>query len=134
MNFGNIEHCFDANIRECLGWFPPGNQPEVRKIKSFSHSALCSLLATERNYYDLVYVDGSHHAADTLADIMLCWFLLRIGGVMILDDYLWKEPTGRGAIHEPKIAIDAFTTIFGQRLRIIMDAPLRQLYFVKRED
>ena len=132
MHFGKIEALYESNVQECLSWYPAERRPEIRKIKSLSHQALCKLVGSESNQYDLIYVDGSHHGADTLADIMLCWFLLRVGGVMIMDDYLWKEPTGKGAIHEPKIAIDAFTTIFGQRLQIIMDAPLRQMHFVKR--
>lgn len=55
--------------------------------------------------------------------------LLAVDGTMVLDDYLWREPHGRGAVHEPKLAIDAFTTMFGEQLAIIGDVPLRQLAF-----
>jgi hypothetical protein len=130
INFSSVERTFDSNMQECLQWFPADRTPEIRKVKSLSHPALRKLVGTEE-LFDLIYVDGSHHAADTLADIILCWFLLKVGGTLIIDDYLWKEPHGRGAVHEPKLAIDAFTTIFGERLQIIGDSPLRQIYLAK---
>lgn len=133
INFQSIERTFDSNMQECLGWYPADKVPQIRKIKSLSHPALRKLVGAE-HHFDLIYVDGSHHAADTLADIILCWFLLRIGGTLIIDDYLWKEPHGRGAVHEPKLAIDAFTTIFGERLQIIGDSPLRQIYLIKTHE
>lgn len=61
-------------------------------------------MAGER--FDLVYVDGSHDAADVLADAVLAWPLLRPGGLMGFDDYAW------GAYSEPErcpaLAVDAF--------------------------
>ena len=133
INFSSVEKTFDSNMQECLQWFPAARAPEIRKVKSLSHPALRKLVGTEE-LFDLIYVDGSHHAADALADIILCWFLLRVGGTLIIDDYLWKEPHGRGAVHEPKLAIDAFTTIFGERLKILGDSPLRQIYIVKTSE
>lgn len=130
IDFQSIERTFDSNMQECLGWFAAEQTPQIQKVKSLSHPALQKLVGTEHQF-DLIYVDGSHHAADTLADIVFCWFLLKVGGTLIIDDYLWKEPHGRGAIHEPKLAIDAFTTIFGERLQIIGDSPLRQIYLLK---
>ena len=42
--------------------------------------------------YDLVYVDGWHSAFGALADGVMSWPLLRVGGVMVFDDYLWVPP------------------------------------------
>lgn len=67
-----------------------------------------------QNYYDFAIVDGAHDAPNVLTDAVLCWDLLKAGGVMIFDDYAW---TGQG--HEscgetdkPRIALDAFCAIF----------------------
>jgi hypothetical protein len=58
--------------------------------------------------------------------------LLAVGGVMAFDDYLWSENPGSGVdpIRCPKIAVDAFTTIFCRKLRIIQ-APIGQIYIQK---
>ncbi len=42
--------------------------------------------------YDLVYVDGWHSAFGALADGVMAWPMLRVGGVIIFDDYLWVPP------------------------------------------
>lgn len=131
MDFAAIEHSFDLEVARAVDVYCPACKPVVEKIKSLSHPALCRMLGGRSLSYDLIYVDGSHNAADTLADIVLCWFLLKVGGIMIIDDYLWRSPQGKGALHEPKMAIDAFTSIFGEQLQIVPDAPLRQMYFVK---
>ena len=62
---------------------------------------------------DLIYIDGSHISADVLEDMVLSWRLLKPGGLMILDDYLWNG--SRNAADPPlsddllpRIAIDAF--------------------------
>jgi predicted O-methyltransferase YrrM len=39
------------------------------------------------NQLDMVYVDGDHAALTCLDDIVLSWPLLKIGGVMLIDDY-----------------------------------------------
>jgi predicted O-methyltransferase YrrM len=40
--------------------------------------------------YDFIYIDGSHLAPDVLADAVLGWRLLKPGGIMIFDDFLWN--------------------------------------------
>lgn len=70
---------------------------------------------------DFVYVDGSHQAPDVLADLVLGLRLLRPGGVMICDDYLWRRP-GQAVfdpLDTPKLAVDAFTTIFARQAEVL---------------
>ncbi|MEO8998324.1 MAG: class I SAM-dependent methyltransferase [Rhodanobacter sp.] len=42
--------------------------------------------------YDIVYIDGWHSAFGAMADGVMAWPLLKVGGVMIFDDYLWYPP------------------------------------------
>jgi hypothetical protein len=43
--------------------------------------------------------------------------MLKNGGVMVFDDYMWAgSPL---LLHRPKPAIDAFTSIFGQELLLL---------------
>jgi predicted O-methyltransferase YrrM len=67
--------------------------------------------------FDFIYIDGSHRAPDVLTDACMAWPLLKPKGLMVFDDYMWGDP--RDALHRPKIAIDAFTTIFGETAEII---------------
>lgn len=96
---------------------------EKTGIKSTGHSRQTSTagLAEEivewAGAYDFIYIDGSHIAKDVLTDACMAWPLLKPKGVMVFDDYLWGEP--RDILHRPKIAIDAFCSIFAEEVEII---------------
>lgn len=131
IDFVHIEEVFNANIGALLGSFNEGNRPSVEKHKGPSFDVLCKLNASSVPRYDFVYIDGSHTAWDTLADLILSWNLLAHGGVMVIDDYLWKNQDYKSILHEPKLAIDAFTTIYNNQLKFFGDSPLRQVYLAK---
>jgi predicted O-methyltransferase YrrM len=104
--------------------------------KDLSHRALAGLLSDGReNYFDFVYVDGSHQAPDVLCDAVLAFKLLKVGGTLAFDDYLWThELTSTVDILRcPKPAIDAFVNIYYQKLRVLK-MPLYQLYLQKLAD
>ena len=98
---GGYASRFDHNIRTALG------ERKVRKIAGRSQEVLRRL---PLDHYDAIYVDGSHAAADVLEDAVLAFRLLKRGGVLIFDDYLWNTHLDPAVI--PKPAIDAFLTIF----------------------
>ncbi|WP_052699411.1 class I SAM-dependent methyltransferase [Hyphomicrobium sp. 99] len=99
---------FDSNLAEYEGRF--------RKIKSLSIDALTRLLA-EHAHFDLIYIDGTHTRDGTLADSVLAWPMLRQGGVMIWDDYLWEMH--RPSKERPQEAIDWFLREYGASLEVI---------------
>ena len=72
------------------------------------------------NYFDFIYIDGSHMASDVLSDAILSFELLKIDGIMGFDDYLWKLPNTDNLLTNPKIAIDTFTNIFSFRIQILV--------------
>jgi predicted O-methyltransferase YrrM len=61
---------------------------------------------SRRNAFDLIYVDGSHQCDDVVVDAIKCFQMLKIGGLMIFDDYLWRWYPK--AIDNPAAAINAF--------------------------
>lgn len=129
---GAAEHRFDHNI--ALAQKRARNAAVVHKIKQFSNLALAGLVSTlGPGVFDLVYVDGSHQAPDVLTDAVMGFQLLRIGGLMIFDDYLWSTgPKGRqDPLNMPKPAIDAFLNLFERKMEILIDAPIFQLYAEK---
>ena len=80
---------------------------------------------------DFIYVDGSHRAAEVLEDLVLAFHAIRVGGVIICDDYLKGAPAGDLTLGSPKVAVDAFTTIYRDRLDIPWGQPLYQLAMIK---
>ena len=107
----HIEKFFDDNIR-CIG-----AQKKVRKIKGRSRDALRTL---PLHHFDLVYIDGSHLAPDVLLDAALCWDILKVGGIMIFDDYRWKcVKNKRNPLLTPRPAIHAFRSVFQGRLKVL---------------
>lgn len=91
------EKRFDQNLVVFAG--------RVTKIKARSIEVLPQL-GLKRERFDLIYVDGSHIAADVYADAVLSWDLLESGGTIIFDDYLWDDLPDE--MDRPKPAIDAF--------------------------
>jgi predicted O-methyltransferase YrrM len=130
-NMGSVEKRFDSNVK--IARSKASHEVTFHKLKRFSDQALASLLADgKQGYFDFIYVDGSHRAPDVLCDAVLSFRLLRVGGVIAFDDYLWNDTRRQeiDPISSPKIAIDAFTNIYSRKLRI-MRAPLYQLYIQK---
>ena len=105
-----IETRFRANIAEVKG----ANQT-VNVMVDLSFSALAQLIVAKQQY-DFIYVDGTHHADEVLADAVMCFGMLRSGGVMLFDDYLWEDdPRHLGRC---KASIDAFVNMFYDRLKL----------------
>jgi predicted O-methyltransferase YrrM len=86
------------------------------------------MIAEGESDFDLIYIDASHYAVDVLTDAVLSFRLLRGGGMMIFDDYLWSGD--ENIVYYPKIAIDAFTNVFSKHLRLV-PAPITQIYAIK---
>lgn len=109
---------------------------ELVAHKGLSDDGLARLLGNgRRNYFDFIYIDGSHQAPDVLCDAVLGFKLLRVGGLMAFDDYLWSEnlPQGKDPLRCPKPAIDAFINLNIRKLHILQ-APLYQMYVQKISD
>jgi tetratricopeptide (TPR) repeat protein len=96
------EACFDVNT------FLTGHPEKVIKKVGLSCDVMRLLPI---NSYDVIYVDGSHEAEDVLVDAILAWGLIKIGGLVIFDDY----GLGGGV----KDAVDVFLKFFGNKLKLI---------------
>ncbi len=96
VHFNEVEQRFDANTAAC-------SRPEIiRKVKAGSAS-LGGFPG-----YDMIYVDGSHSALDVLTDAVRAWQALKVGGLLLFDDYSW-HPIDRNYDDCPKPSINAFT-------------------------
>lgn len=126
---GDVERRFDHNTRLALA--KAARPVALRKVKQNSRDALAGLIAAGAlESFDLIYIDGSHEAPDVLLDAALAFPLLRIGGTMIFDDYLWsmQRPGAQDILLMPKMAIDAFLNIYQRKMLVYPGLPMRQLY------
>lgn len=69
------------------------------------------LRGLEEDEFDFIFIDGSHAFSDVLTDAVLAFPLLKIGAVMVFDDY------------EPKTevfsAVNFFLEAFSKKLEIL---------------
>jgi predicted O-methyltransferase YrrM len=78
----SIEQKFDANLKDYVA--------RLRKVKNNSLLGLPQLV-NEKKSYDVIYVDGSHYSDDVLHDAINAWKLVKTGGVIIFDDFMWNH-------------------------------------------
>ena len=121
---------FDKNVELALKQKPGIN---FVKHKGYSTEIFPRLLTEgKRNYFDFIYVDGSHEASNVLEDLIFSNLVCKVGGLILCDDYLM--PTVSWVKIKPKMAIDAFTNCLGEKLEILKDAPVSQIYIRKLSD
>jgi predicted O-methyltransferase YrrM len=82
------------------------------------------LFQFEPQSFDVIYVDGSHHAADALTDIVMAFQLLKVGGVMMIDDVQYNheasdELTLENIRMTPRLAVQPFLALLQERIEVI---------------
>jgi predicted O-methyltransferase YrrM len=76
----NIESSFDANLA-----------PYVARLTKYRGTSFSFFNENHRpGELDLIYVDGSHYCDDVVVDAVKCFQMLKVGGLMIFDDFLWR--------------------------------------------
>ena len=120
---GNVEHAlnpyfaalvpeteqkFDANVAAFAG--------RIEKRKGPSSLVLPQLGIASRQF-DIVYIDGSHRAADVYSDAALTWPLVARNGLVIFDDYEFDQMEGE--LERPKLGIDTFLAAIPNQYRLV---------------
>jgi hypothetical protein len=103
----NIESKFDGNL-----------QPFNGRLTKFKGTSL-SFFNTNGSQpaYDLIYIDGSHYSSDVVVDAVRCFGLLKPGGVIVFDDYMWQHYDK--ASDNPAAAINCFLRLKKDCCKII---------------
>ena len=114
-----VEPRFHRNVQK-LGF------AGLEVTKGFSTYELPKMLQAGRGF-DLIYVDGTHTALGVMIDLCFCASLLRVGGLMILDDY-WHQESEIGG-PGVKQAVDRFHGAF--RRYFELEAVYRQVILRK---
>ena len=135
IDFKKIENLFDNNI--AIASRNKSNL-KIEKHKGFSDVVLAKLLTEgKKNYFDFIYIDGSHQASDVLCDAVLGFRLLKIGGILAFDDYMFMDgaPSERNIFNCPKPAIDSFINIYFRKIKFMAEVGSNyQVYIEKYSD
>jgi predicted O-methyltransferase YrrM len=92
----NIESSFDANTA-----------PFAARLTKYQGTSFSFFNEDSKGRkFDLIYIDGSHHCDDVIVDAVKCFQILKVGGLIIFDDYLWKWYPR--AADNPAAAVNAF--------------------------
>ncbi|WP_185155389.1 class I SAM-dependent methyltransferase [Rudanella paleaurantiibacter] len=91
-----------------------GKAGQVTLIQERSEIALLQLPPAS---FDIIYIDGAHEAINVLADGIYSWELLKVGGLMLFDDYLWEPDQPVHARCQG--AIDLLLKHFGDRKTVL---------------
>lgn len=102
---------FDNNVRVS------GHSRRWTKLKGRSRDILPGLRG---NRYDAMYIDGGHTAAEVYDDAVLCWPMLKPGGVVSFDDYEWR--LHRPPENRPQQGIDRFMEEYRDEIEILHKA------------
>ena len=120
-SLASLEKTFDINLVKT------GVSKKVTKIVGKSQNIMRLLLL---NNYDMLYIDGSHLVSDILTDAILGWGLIKVGGLIIFDDYYFTFPNETE--HNTQIGIDAFLKVFTAKISVISKE--KQVFVTKTSD
>lgn len=100
---------WQANVRP---WWP-----RLAWYREPSRRAIPRIPGPPQRPLAFAYVDGSHLASAALEDAVLLWPRLAPGGILIWDDYDWRQnkpppPGWPGEVMRPQAGIDAFLRVY----------------------
>ena len=129
---GSVEH--GSGVQDLRGRFMSnigltGKAAQVEVCVGRSDEMLIRLVA-QGVQADFIYVDGSHQAADVLSDAVLAWKLLKPGGLLVFDDYLWPLYLDQPLMN-PKVAIDAFVNCHLDQIKYVHVPQMSQFCLLK---
>jgi len=87
----------------------------VKFYRQFS-SVFLRAFPNGKHWFDVIYIDGDHQGLAVLDDLVLSWPLLKIGGILVLDDYEYRRK--RSPIHVKAIA-DFWLKEFGRFIEVL---------------
>lgn len=107
IDWSYVEKVYDENTNEGRS---------LNKIKKFKGTSDRFFKSNIENF-NFVYVDGDHTSYGVIKDAVNSYEYLEVGGILAFDDYRWSA--GLGPLKEPRMAIDFFSDIYRDRIKLI---------------
>jgi len=104
----------EDNFRHNISFFPEIN---FNIHKGTSQNILPTFKVEEK--YDFIYIDASHRADDTFVDAYYAHKMLKVGGIIIFDDYGWKDPKNLHPSNSPQLGIEIFNTMYDNSYKLL---------------
>ena len=101
------DNFIENNFRHNISFF---QHIDFNIHKGYSQQILPTFKIEEK--YDFIYIDASHRADDTFVDAYFVHKLLKKGGVLIFDDYGWKDPQNLHPSNSPQLGVEFFNTMY----------------------
>jgi predicted O-methyltransferase YrrM len=117
------DNFIENNFRHNISFHPNVN---FTIHKGYSQSVLPTFQGKE---YDFIYIDASHRADDTFVDGYYALKMLKKGGIIIFDDFGWKDPNNMHPANSPQLGIEVFNTMYSNELRLCLHG--YQIGFIK---
>ena len=108
-NFTDNKNIFLHNI------YLSGFKNKVIIEQGFSNEILPKFILDKKKY-DIIFIDGNHTSPFVITDGIMSCYLLKEGGLMIFDDYLWSDSN---STLSPKLAVDSFINCFRDYIEVI---------------
>jgi predicted O-methyltransferase YrrM len=105
-NVRQVEDNFDSNLAK----FPDQFEKMKQTSRDYFH-------ALTNQSFDLIYIDGSHHFIDVLADAFAAHEVLASKGIIVFDDYEWSNY--ENPRDDPARAINIFFRQFGSHYHVL---------------
>jgi hypothetical protein len=125
----DIADCTSCDMRIVESTFDVRVEPYISKIHKLKGKSLNYVYKFDDNYFDFVYIDGSHQYEDVKADILAWKSKVKFHGIIAGHDYWRSLPSeeGNGPIRDltygicdgPKRAVDE---LFGKPTRVYPDS------------
>lgn len=107
-----VKESFSRNVEKA------GLSGRITGLQIDSTTALLAFLQDKRRF-DFIYVDGSHLLLDCYTDMVLAWQILEIGGVMAVDDYLYKSNDDGAVLQSPYEGVNHFLKLFAGKYKML---------------
>ncbi len=121
----NISY-IENNFRHNISYHP---NIKFNIYKGYSQKILPTFSQIE--VYDFIYIDASHKADDTFVDAYYAHKMLKPGGILIFDDFGWKDPKNPHPVNSPQLGVEVFNIMYGSYYSIILKG--YQVGFIKNK-
>jgi len=105
-----IEKSFYNNVKN------ENMENKVFGIKGSSSNKLIEFIKNNIKF-QFIYIDGSHLLLDCYTDLILSWQILDKGGILVIDDYLYKKD--ENILDSPYEAVNHFLKLFENQYKIL---------------
>tara|TARA_R110002153_G_scaffold144818_2_gene296032 strand:- start:2835 stop:3467 length:633 start_codon:yes stop_codon:yes gene_type:complete len=103
------------NFNHNISFYPKVN---FEIYRGYSHNLLPKLNKDNKKY-DFIYIDASHRADDTFVDAYYAHKMLNKDGILIFDDFAWKDPTDSHPVVSPELGIRQFFTMYKESYNVV---------------